>query len=225
VSYFVSVPYIYGVTPTVGHWLTPRTVLVFGESLGNGSDIYNVTFCQFSAAIQWQNRTAVQVTVPPSGTFDGTCTVTVMSVTAQTSVLPNAFLFPCGTYNGRIPACFNSRMSDIASVITRVFPLRVRFDQPTLLYVEGECLTLDRDPDLFSATVGGVPATILWQNSTRVTLLTGVFKGGVGWLANASGPVVLQSAMLGATVSNGVGVGGNSFYIGTYISVAIRVCV
>jgi len=101
----------------------------------------------------------------------------------------------------------------------------VRFDQPTAVSIEGECLTLEHDLDLFAATVGSVPAKILSQNSTRVTLLTGVFKEGVGWLANTSGPVVLQSAMLGATVSTGVGVSGNVTYIGTYFCVPIRVCV
>lgn len=90
------VPYLFSITPALGHAFVNRSAVVSGQNMGNGSDILSVKLCSyFETTIVRQNASVVEIVVPPSGSLTGMmCDVTVTAVHAGVSVLPQSFWFP-----------------------------------------------------------------------------------------------------------------------------------
>eukprot|EP00698_Gefionella_okellyi_P008903 TRINITY_DN2236_c0_g1_i2.p1 TRINITY_DN2236_c0_g1~~TRINITY_DN2236_c0_g1_i2.p1 ORF type:complete len:2997 (-),score=691.31 TRINITY_DN2236_c0_g1_i2:204-8054(-) len=172
---------LYSVFPVDGQWYGATVVTILGFNLGNGTDISSVTLNQVQV-MSIVSQTADSVTVVSGdGVINvGTGDVVVMSRSVGTVLLSMAF-----TYNP--PA-----------IIATVYPATGRSVGGDFVTIVGSSI-LGNGSDITTASLVGVPATVVYQDQYTVIL-----HASDGSLAIGDGNVTLISEHYGlSTLING----------------------
>ena len=166
---------INNVTPNNGPFAGGGYITITGIHLGNGSDITSVTFGNAAATIISQSSSIVVVQLPPTASSSaGSVVLSINSTSYGSTQLRSTF-----TYNG-------------APIITSVSP---NFGSPSggdIVTILG--MNLGNGSDVSSVVIVGVNATIIYQSSTNITVITAAKN------VTATGDILVYSEHYGIAV-------------------------